>query len=145
MLRRVCFKCYNLPMYICSELDTKQYGNFAWTEIFTVLWKINRIKISFLDFLQFVCVNLNCLKWYLQNFESKIHNANVSLRNNNKMIMKTKQNKIKKMYLCRGNGKFIVMIHPVIQETIPSSSQGYPNPYKWSDINRIKCIINTTA
>ena len=62
-----------------------------------------------------------------------------------KMIMKTKQNKIKKMNLCRGNGKFIVMIHPDIQETNPSSSQGYPNPYKWSDINWITCIINANA
>ena len=128
MLRHVCFRCYNLPMYICSEFDTEQYGNFDWSQfLFTVLWKTNRIKISFLDFLQFVCVNLNCLKCYLQNFESKIHNANVSLRNNNKNYY---ENKIKKMYLCRGNGKFIVMIHPVIQETNPSSSEGYPNPYK---------------
>ena len=82
-------------MYISSKFDTEQYKNFAWTEIFTVLCKINRIKISFLDFLQFVCVNLNCLKWYLQNFESKIHNANLSFRNNNQNDYenKTKQNK----------------------------------------------------
>ena len=78
-------------MYICSEFDTEQYGNFDWSQfLFTVLWKTNRIKISFLDFLQFVCVNFDCLKCYLQNFESKIHNVNVSLRNNNKMVMKTK-------------------------------------------------------
>ena len=85
-----------------SELDNKQYGNFAWNQLlFTVLWKINRMKISFLRFPQIYWCKIKLIEMIFVNFLSLKYV--MQMYNNENLLWK--KSKRKKMY--PSNGKFI--------------------------------------